>query len=450
MILTFLRTNWTKNIIPLRDFLLVTLVLVNCHQQRIIIQQTIKGITMSSSPMDYTLSRSVSLKRERPVSNHSSSHNIESKTRKGNLPTMRDLSCKSLLVSALNNKGVGFLEKREFAEAKDSLRKALRVVTSENHDDDAAIEEADAAALKHDSNDHMEGLVTADDNEASGPILSALSIPSGRSVHTSKNDDDSSTDSSSSKYLRHRSEYDEGMGFFSEPLLLNHDSPCVDAIILFNLGRVYHQQGKFEDALSLYRRSLCVLENSGASDPTTLLAILFNIGCIQYSSGDLADALKTYTVALDVSQSSFGAESIEVAAALNCIGVVHYIMPNGDSDRALEAVQISLNLRRSTGMCDSHLGTTLNNLGRIYFQRGDYEQAMSAYRESLHIRQCTVSDSVDVAAVIFNMYVNYCYLNALFPIPSTLFAQPLASPILFQWTSPSSHGRLRKCNVPIQ
>jgi tetratricopeptide (TPR) repeat protein len=31
------------------------------------------------------------------------------------------------------------------------------------------------------------------------------------------------------------------------------------------------------------------------------------------------------------------------------------------------------------------LGTVLNNLGRIYFTRGDYDQAMTVYQEVLEI-----------------------------------------------------------------
>jgi tetratricopeptide (TPR) repeat protein len=265
-----------------------------------------------------------------------------------------DSTSNSVLVSSLNNKGVGFLENREFASAKDSLRKALLVVTSDQDDES---NEAAARYLKHDATDGIEGLVVvADDLDASGPILSALSIPATRSDATTKSDDYSSVESAS-KYLRHRSEYDEGMDFFSEPLLLNHESACVDAVILFNLGRVHHEQGKFENALSCYRQSLFILENSHTCDMTTTLANLFNIGNIQYSSGDFVDALKTFNEALDFSQTAFGPGSMEVAACLNCIGLVHYIDPHGDSDRALEAFSMSLNLRRQTGIRDCHLGT---------------------------------------------------------------------------------------------
>jgi tetratricopeptide (TPR) repeat protein len=84
---------------------------------------------------------------------------------------------------------------------------------------------------------------------------------------------------------------------------------------------------------------------------------------------------------------------------LNCIGIIHYTMPHGDSNQALDALKISLRLRQRGGQCDSHVGTTLNNLGRVYFQRGDYERAMQAYQESLHIRQVTSGGTLDVTAV---------------------------------------------------
>lgn len=105
--------------------------------------------------------------------------------------------------------------------------------------------------------------------------LSCLSIMSTSSV-------ESSCYNSKATPFKHRAEYDEGMDYFKNPLRLNDNSCFVDGTILFNLARVHHNQGNYEEALGLYKRSLRALEKWPFCDEHLTLAILFGIGQIQY------------------------------------------------------------------------------------------------------------------------------------------------------------------------
>lgn len=286
-----------------------------------------------------------------------------------------------VLVSMLNNKGVIYIERRQYAQATKSLSRALRMAEKES-----SIEEISQQEKVVDDIDQAWPTVRKE--------LSCLNLLSTSSVESS--------DTSKTPF-KHRAEYDEGMDYFKNPLRLSDTSRSVDGTILFNLARVHHNQGSYDDALGLYKRSLRALEKWPVCDEPLTLAILFGIGQIQYIRGDHNDSLKTYMTSLNFARSKFG-ESLEVAACMNCIGVLHYIMPKGDSDTALEALKTSIRLRVSI-LGDEHIdvGTTWNNIGRIYFQQGKYDKAMDSYRRALRIRRREQGDSVDVAATIFNI-----------------------------------------------
>lgn len=203
---------------------------------------------------------------------------------------------------------------------------------------------------------------------------------------------------------KHRPEYDEGMDVYKAPFRLGESSRSLDGTVLFNLGRLSHNLGSYDDALRLYKRSLLALENGGQPDELLTFAILVGVSQILYAKGDHVFSLKTYMTALSFARNYFGEDSLEVAVCLNCIGVLQYVMPSGDDAIALIALQTSLHLRLELLDRDHiDVGTTWNNVGRVYFQQGKYEDAMNAYKEALRIRRKRQGESVDVAATIFNI-----------------------------------------------
>jgi tetratricopeptide (TPR) repeat protein len=312
------------------------------------------------------------------------------------------LSHRPGIVSMLNNKGVIYMERRQYDKAKKSLSRALQMVAKDGTSESVA--RAVVANGKPVTPDPLPLLPSSrpkhDDYKAKRcPIQSEMvtttSLPS--SLPAMEADRSKNT-------FHHRSEYDEGMDYFKTPLRLEDSSRSVNGTILFNLGRVSHNQGNYKDALELYQRSLEALASWPTSDEPLKLAILFGIAQIEYISGSHFESFKTYETSLSLARSAFGEESIEVAACLNCIGVLHYVTPGGEKDSALAALQKSLSLRRSI-RGDDHIdvGTTWNNVGRVYFQQMLYDEALEAYGEALRIRQACQGESVDCAAVYFNI-----------------------------------------------
>jgi tetratricopeptide (TPR) repeat protein len=372
-----------------------------------------------------------------------------------------------VMVSLLNNKGVIYIERRQYAQATKSLSRALRMAEKEGTSAPAGPERigllggsgttgtaATAAPVAGD--DSTAADVIGWPNNSVRKELSSLSLMSVSSVESS--------DTSKTPF-KHRAEYDEGMDYFRNPVRLGGEHPgssggggrSVDGTILYNLARCHHNQGNYDNALCLYKRSLRSLEKWPVCDEPLILAILFGIGQIQYIRGDHSDSLKTYMTSLNFARSKFGPSSLEVAACMNCIGVLHYIMPKGDSATALEALQAAISLR-TTILGDDHIdvGTTWNNIGRIYFQQAKYLDAMDAYRRALRIRRREQGDSVDVAATICTFcFMNCCrLLGGILNVP--VFAYPpefqcLLFPFLFlfphsqHWSSPPSAGRQGSC-----
>jgi len=200
-----------------------------------------------------------------------------------------------------------------------------------------------------------------------------------------------------------KSEYEEGMDCFKSSFRLLNSSQSLNGTILFNLGRLSHNQERYQDALVFYKRSLLTIEQRSPRDEALILAILAGIGKIHYAQGDHIHSLNIYMTALALARSHHGENSLEVAACLNCIGVLHYMMSTGDDDIAMDALQTSLQQRiRILGKDHIDVGTTWNNVGRMYFQLGKLDSAMEAYCEALRIRRKCQGESVDVAATLFN------------------------------------------------
>ena len=372
-----------------------------------------------------------------------------------------------IIVSMLNNKGVIYMERQQYEEAHKSLNRALRLAEKEDQKDrsnahDDARDEANicgavntpcgknginsntknnAACLNGrknvenerkscfamDPTDETLKLNASAETAKSTASFVTNAIETSSTPHATsqklnaRNDrspfekfvtDDTrhKTKDSSSKSLPSdrptnpsKSEYDEGMDCFKSPFRLFNYSLSLNGTILFNLGRISHDEGNFEDALDLYKQSLVTIEERSSRDEALTLAVLVGIGKIQYVQGDHIDSLNTYLTALALAQSHFGENSLEVAACLNCIGVLHYIMSSGDDDIALDALQTSLRQRiKLLGKDHIDVGTTWNNVGRMYFQLGKLDMAMEAYCEALRIRRKCQGESVDVAATLFN------------------------------------------------
>ena len=147
---------------------------------------------------------------------------------------------------------------------------------------------------------------------------------------------------------------------------------------LTNLGILYREQGLWDDAVSCHEQSLAIFLELG--DRYGEGATLTNLGLVCQDQGRWDDAIICYEQSLAVLRE-LGDRHGEDAALTN-LGAV-YVLQGRRAD-AVAMFEQSLAVCRELG--DRHgEGQTLNNLGYVYRQQGRREDAIACFEQSLAI-----------------------------------------------------------------
>jgi tetratricopeptide (TPR) repeat protein len=88
---------------------------------------------------------------------------------------------------------------------------------------------------------------------------------------------------------------------------------------------------------------------------------------------------------------------LELAATLNCLGVLYFHMPTCDTTKAMECYVRALEMRKSLfGSEHKDVATTLNNIGRVYYTKGEYDHALAKYLKGLSIRRSKYLEALSI------------------------------------------------------
>ncbi|KAI2618440.1 hypothetical protein GGR54DRAFT_605477 [Hypoxylon sp. NC1633] len=155
-------------------------------------------------------------------------------------------------------------------------------------------------------------------------------------------------------------------------------------ISMNNLGIVLHNQGKYEEAVQIYRETLELMEQVlGKEDPITL-ANMNNLGSVLRSQGKYEEAEQIYRETLELMEQVLGKEDPITLQSMNNLGSVL-----SDQEKHEEAEQI---LREILELREQVLGKehpdtfkSMKNLGFVLSQQGKYEEAQQIYRETLEL-----------------------------------------------------------------
>jgi tetratricopeptide (TPR) repeat protein len=206
---------------------------------------------------------------------------------------------------------------------------------------------------------------------------------------------------------QHRSEYDEGMRVYEDPLpVMEPFHPdLVASTLYYNIAQTYVRRGLYKEAKTWFHRSLDKCTSISDAGSFQVVKILHCLGYCNYRTGKNKKDITYYEQALSfVSELQLGASHL--AASLNCVGILHFNQHTSCStDKAMHMFSQSLQLYRS---CESpnlvSIATVLNNIGRVYYLRSEFKDALMIYEESLQLRkQLLGKDSVDVAATMYNI-----------------------------------------------
>ncbi|CAF1430324.1 unnamed protein product [Adineta ricciae] len=175
--------------------------------------------------------------------------------------------------------------------------------------------------------------------------------------------------------------------------LLNQTSDASDeGWISHQLGRIRYQQGLFQEAITLYTKSLMLLEKSLPANHPSLATSYGNIGSVYHSKGDYPKSLEYYGKALSIEQQSLPENHPHLATSYNNIGLVYDSM--GDYPKSLEYYGKALSIKQQS-LPANHpsLATSYGNIGSVYHSKGDYPKSLEYYGKALSIQQQSLPEN---------------------------------------------------------
>ncbi|CAF4452014.1 unnamed protein product, partial [Adineta steineri] len=103
--------------------------------------------------------------------------------------------------------------------------------------------------------------------------------------------------------LRKMGQFDKAEDIYHALLdQINDDKNRVS--IYHQLGLIKHDQGKYEEALVLYEKSLTINQITLPPNHPDLVASYINIGSVHYNISNYSKALSSYEKALEIQQRS--------------------------------------------------------------------------------------------------------------------------------------------------
>lgn len=311
-------------------------------------------------------------------------------------------------IAQLNNEGVALLQKELIGNAMHRFRRALQKVSNCN---------CEAIGMISSFPQHLK-----DTAVFSSPLA------------TNHSDDDDKSFAAKKLYIFQREEYDEGMDLYNDPIAIETTTSTLSSLmvtLLYNIGLTTVRLGDDEDALAYFSEAFSISEGRGRVETKTsgtvasndvVLAILHNLSRIEYRNGRYEEAIRYAAKSLAYARrgsekevASFNPNSLhQVAQILNSLGVLTFHMPGGDTSYAMTLYQESLSIRKTildaspsptvSSAIGRDIATTLNNIGRVHYMRGEHDQALQVYYEALQMRKQLLSnDHLDVAATIYNV-----------------------------------------------
>ncbi|MFH7245085.1 MAG: tetratricopeptide repeat protein, partial [Spirulina sp.] len=200
---------------------------------------------------------------------------------------------------------------------------------------------------------------------------------------------------------RNLGRYEQALGYYTDALAILQEvgDRAGEGVTLNNIGLVYRNLGQYEQALGYYTDALAIVQEVGdrAGEGVTLN----NIGVVYNSLGQYEQALGYYTDALAIHQT-VGDRAGE-GTTLNNIGAVYRVL--GQYEQALVYYTDALAIVQEVGDSAGE-GANLNNIGEVYRVLGQYEQALVYYTDALAIHQ-TVGDRAGEGVTLNNIGAVY-------------------------------------------
>jgi tetratricopeptide (TPR) repeat protein len=175
-----------------------------------------------------------------------------------------------------------------------------------------------------------------------------------------------------------RNQYDLSLQWYQKliKILKTNDPNLPDTF--YSIGCVYHKKSDHQQALEYYQKALQIwTENNRYEQPLRMADCLNNMGCIYETEGSYTKSLDCHQQALSIR----GQYQMDIGASYNNIGNVYLCL--GQYEVALENYNYSFEMKsKSISIPNPSLATTLKNIGLVYEEDGNIEEALKCYKRA--------------------------------------------------------------------
>jgi tetratricopeptide (TPR) repeat protein len=149
-----------------------------------------------------------------------------------------------------------------------------------------------------------------------------------------------------------------------------------------NLGNLYIDQGKLDEAEQMYERALRGKEEALGPTHTSTLDTVNNLGNLYADQGKLDKAEQMYERALQGKKEAFGPTHTSTLNTVNNLGNLY--ANQGKLDKAEQMYEQALRgMEEALGPTHTSTLQTVNNLGNLYADQGKLDKAEQMYERAL-------------------------------------------------------------------
>ena len=181
----------------------------------------------------------------------------------------------------------------------------------------------------------------------------------------------------------------------------------------------FERAGEYENAYDLLQDYIPKSRTWLGDADLDYAALVHKMGLVLRNLENEVAALEKYTEALRIRRGHMNLVPLDVAQSLNNIGSIH--LDRGQYDEALRYYQEALAIRRKF-LDENHreIAQNYNNIGIIYKNTGDYGKALEYHHRALSIRQDVLGlNHHEVGDSYYNIGVVFGMMNE--PDPALLF-----------------------------
>jgi len=166
-------------------------------------------------------------------------------------------------------------------------------------------------------------------------------------------------------------DYERSAHFLEQALGENENERSINslALILNNLGKVNAARDRVEEAFNNYQQILTFRDDL---DQKCVAEALFNLGRLYTIQGKYDEALSHHKSALAITRSL--ADRREEASSLNAIGILYSLMKN--DAKSLANHEVALRLRQELNDQEG-LAESYNSIGALYLKQGNFARTIS-------------------------------------------------------------------------